>query len=511
VLRWLDGRDRRLVVTAVREAGHHGRPVSLEVTLRVPSHTPRRLALQLSVHCEECGSVLRIVGWNVGAEAVIERRLSDVVSRDPLTGLANRKAFVDALERAVRAYAANGRPVTLMLLDLDHFRAVNDSLGHPAGDQLLIAVARRLEKIVRERELVARLGGDEFALLLQGRRGAGFVASVANRLRETVRQPHALGGTVVRIGTSIGVARLPEHARDATDLLAKADLALYQVKREGRDGFREYASDFARRQAMPFDLVSDLRGAVEQETLAVHLQPQIDVATGAYVGCEALVRWHHAQRGAIAPTEFVALAEQSSLIADLGRMVLRQSCRHWQRLAEVAPSGFTMSVNVSPAQLWHMNLVTEVAAALDMVGMPPDALVLEMTEGVFLEHDRAHVAAVLEELRRLGVQLALDDFGTGFSSLAYLSSLPFGQLKIDRRFVQGADRGRDRRALLRSMIDLGHAMHMTIVAEGVERDAEAEFLRACDCKLVQGLLFGRPMAVGDLRRTLAATQPAPAA
>lgn len=508
LLRRMEASGRRDLLAAVRATLRQGESWPVTVGVRCPGATV--LPCLVTFRREEEGDSVSLFGvcQDISEEKRIERRLHDLAYKDGLTGLINRAAFIRLLEEAVERHNVLGESAALLLIDLDRFKAVNDTLGHGAGDRLLTQVAERLTSVVRSSDAVFRLGGDEFAVVVPTVRNVGVARALAHRVLAVLRKPFVLNGSSASIGASIGIARLPEDATDGETWLVNADIALYRAKAEGRDCARSFDASLSRSQRLPFDLVADLRDAIADGTLDLHFQPQVALGSRRITGVEALARWRHPTRGMISPAEFVPLAEQSSLIADLGRYTLRRACAQWRRFAEAGHADISVSVNVSPAQLWHMELAAEVDRALAAYGMPASALTLEVTESGFLDHNRASVTETLEALGRRGVKLALDDFGTGFSNLAYLSRLPFHHLKVDRCFIDGADLSADRALLLDGMISLGHALRLQVVAEGVERPGEDALLRRLRCDIGQGYLYGAPASAADIERLLAAGEAA---
>ncbi|OAS20199.1 diguanylate cyclase [Methylobacterium platani] len=423
-----------------------------------------------------------------------ERRIAHMALHDALTGLPNRVLFHRRLAEAVAA----GAPVGLLCLDLDHFKLVNDTLGHPAGDALLRQVAERLRACLPAAGLVARLGGDEFAVL--GPAGRDALLGLADRIIAALGRPFALPEFQdVTVGTSIGIALAPEHGDDPDGLLRKADTALYAAKADGRRTRRvfEPAMDAAlqRRRA----LERDLRAAIAADALEVHYQPLVATGDLAVTGCEALLRWRHPERGFVSPAEFIPVAEETGMIAALGEWVLREACRE----AAGWPGGVRVAVNLSPAQFRTPDLAGTVARALAESGLDPARLELEITEQVMLEETVANVA-VLRRLRGLGVRIAIDDFGTGYASLSYLQAFPFDKIKIDRSFTAALGREATAVAIVQAVIGLGASLGITTLAEGVETEAQLASLRRSGCAEVQGFLFSRPVPADALRGLLAA-------
>jgi diguanylate cyclase (GGDEF)-like protein len=428
--------------------------------------------------------------------------MSHLALHDSLTGLPNRLH----LDRELGGRAHRPDPGCLLLLDLDGFKHINESLGHPIGDALLVAVAQRLRDTVGPGALLARLGGDEFAVLLASGEAAEVDARCADILA-AVRRPVDLHGHRLHVTISIGVRRLA-GAAGGTDALSDADLALYEAKAAGRDRAVAYDAGLRERQLERTGLIERLRDALAADQFVVHYQPIVTLDTGGFDAVEALVRWFPAPGEVIGPDRFIPAAEDSGLIVALGERVLRQACRDaagWHRL-----HGTAVTVNVSPRQLMEPDYPATVSRALRDSGLPPTALILEITEGMLVgaanRDDRtiAHLSA----LRRQGVRVAVDDFGTGYSSLAYLRDLPIDILKIDRAFLPDGEPGAADRQLsfVRTIVDLAHNLRLAAVAEGVETPAQVAILRELGCDKVQGYHFGRPVGAAETTEVLAAAQ-----
>jgi diguanylate cyclase (GGDEF)-like protein len=428
-------------------------------------------------------SLAHLASWRLNEEQVLQ---------DQLTGLANRTMLE---ERLARLLAGDGR-VTLLVLDLDGFKDVNDARGHLDGDAVLREVAERLRGCVRAGDLVARLGGDEFAVVAAG--APGGVASLGERVLAAVRVPLALpDGSVVSLSGSLGVATPGDaEERTATALLRNADLAMYLAKSRGGDGLAVYADGMAERARDRSLLQQDLLGATAAGQLRVHYQPVVHGADGTPVGFEALVRWQHPERGLVPPAEFIPLAEETGVVTDIGRWVLAEATRQCATWSAASGRPLRMSVNLSPRQILEEDIPSLVAAVLADSGLPARQLTLEVTEGVFV-HDVDRVVDQLHRLRELGVRIAIDDFGTGFSSLSYLRRLPADVLKIDRSFVADLPDSRSSASLVASIIELAHTLQLDVVAEGVETDAQRRCLVELGCGLAQGYLFARPRPAED--------------
>lgn len=429
-----------------------------------------------------------------GTDLTAKRRSEEHASRlahyDSLTGLANRFQMSQALEKILTSEHAANRACAVMLLDLDRFKRVNDTMGHPAGDALLAQVAQRLERAVGQTGQVGRLGGDEFQVIVPGRVERRALGQLASDVIHALSQPYSIEGQPVIIGASIGIALSPDDGTTSENLIRNADLALYAAKDLGRGRFHFYAQDLHTEAESRARLEQDLRDAIADDQLQLFYQPVISTATEHIVGFEALLRWQHPQNGWIPPERFVQIAEDSGLIAQVGEWALRTACRDlagW-------PEDVRVAVNVSALQFANPELPTIVSAAIAQAGIDPSRLELEITESVFLTDD-AGTDAMFAALKGIGVRLALDDFGTGYSSLGYLKKAPFDKIKIDQSFVRGATLPGSRNgAIIASITSLAHALGMDTTAEGVETIDELELVRMHGCSHVQGFIYERPLS-----------------
>jgi diguanylate cyclase (GGDEF)-like protein len=434
----------------------------------------------------------------------LEDQLSHQAFHDSLTSLANRALFKDRVEHALQRTKRQTPSVAVLFLDLDGFKEVNDSLGHAAGDRLLIQVAHRLAASVRPSDTIARFGGDEFAVLIEDASDDLDVTQVAERVLEDLRQPFFINDRELHVRGSLGIARMDPDVDGVDQLLRNADLAMYRAKAAGHGGFERYDPGMHTELVARVQLEADLRRALDEGELFLQYQPTFDLGSGQIVGAEALARWQHPTRGLVAPTEFIPLAEASGLIRPLGAWVLREASRQaaeWQRANSQRNKPFSLSVNLPGKQLQHAQVVQDVAAALEESGLPPESLVLEMTESVLLD-DSEIVLDILQQLKRLGVRLAIDDFGTGYSSLSYLHRFPVDVLKIDRSFVERLSHASDNAELARTVVRLGQSLQLVTVAEGVEDSAQFLALRRMGCDIGQGYYFGRPMESEEIGRLL---------
>ena len=447
-------------------------------------------------------------GWlttyedNTGRRAA-EARIAYLAWRDALTDLPNRALLRESLERAMM-FARRGQMVALHCLDLDQFKTVNDTLGHPIGDGLLRAVAERLRNALRETDTVARLGGDEFAIVQTGIESPVDASGLANRILKLIEAPFEIEGHQIVIGTSIGIAFAPQDGRDADELMKNADLALYRAKADGRGVCRLFQAEMDAAMRARRNLELDLRQALSGGQLELFFQPQIDVRGRRIAGCEALLRWRHPSKGFIRPDQFIPLAEETGLIVPIGAWVLRQACA----TAAQWPDDLRVAVNLSAVQFRSPDLVDTVAAALREAGLAANRLELEITETVVLQ-DTDATLRILHQLRELGIQIAMDDFGTGYSSLSYLAKFPFDRIKIDQSFVRELGGQGDCIAIVRAVIALGRDLGMEITAEGVETKQQLDALERAGCGEIQGYLFSRPIptaALADLLRSVRAIE-----
>ncbi len=418
-------------------------------------------------------------------------QLAFLTRHDPLTGLANRSAFRDRVAQALARSDRTHKPGTLMLVDLDSFKAVNDTRGHDVGDLLLKHTADRLRKFVRPYDVIARLGGDEFGILLEDVNEARDAGRLAERLLESIAEPFEVGEIEIFSTASLGAVVFPFDGADPPSLLRNADFAMYRAKRQGGGTAAFYTPSIGLRIHEQLALEHDLHAAISREELILHYQPQVSLSTGKITGLEALVRWQHPERGLIPPNAFIPAAEKSGLIAAIGEWALRTACRQRQQWAEAGLDVGRIAVNLSPRQLNGNAFVAITEKTLTEFGLDPKLLELEITEALFLEHDQATIEK-LARLRRLGVRIAIDDFGTGYSCLSRLTNLPVDALKIDRSLITQADEGQNT-AVTRAIIALARELNLAVTCEGVETDGHVSFLRQHGCHVIQGQLVSHPL------------------
>ncbi len=430
------------------------------------------------------------------ARSHAEEQASQLAKLDSLTGLANRRLMSERVEVALAQISPGLDCVCVLILDIDSFKRVNDSLGYTHGDALLRDVADRLTAAVRPTDVIARLGGDGFAVLLSGLIDPSEAEDVAQRLLDALKEPFTSAGRSVHLSASVGVAQASSRSVGVEDLLADADLAMYEAKTSGKSRFVLFEPNFRKEASGRLALEEDLRHAVEGGLFRLNFQPVVDLATGKWAGTEALVRWPHPTRGLVPPLDFIPTAEETGLIVPLGRWVLDAALAHRAAWSTLVPADreFSLAINVSVRQLIEPAFVDHVREVIAASGLPPASITLEMTESVFMDEGRTNVR-VLNELHDIGLKIAIDDFGTGYSSLSYLRCFPIDIIKVDRSFVSGLLASPQDRAVTRAMIDLAGHLDLDLIAEGIETVEQLDLLRRLGCRLGQGYLLHRPMSV----------------
>ncbi len=441
-----------------------------------------------------------------------EQRLELLANYDTLTGLPNRGLFRDRLTQAMHRAARNERLVALMFLDLDRFKKVNDSLGHEAGDHLLIEVAERLRRVLRESDTlvrgtqtesatVSRLGGDEFTVIVEDMRHIDHATAIAQKILHVFEAPFHLAGCDLYVSASVGIAIFPFDDENSDELIKHADSAMYHAKQMGRNNFQFYGEHLNAQARERLELETALRLALERNEFILHYQPKQDLQNNQITGVEALVRWQHPQRGLVPPLEFIPLLEENGLIVPVGEWVMRAACTQAARWQAMGLPPMAVAVNLSPRQFRQKDLVGCIQNILHEVGLAPQYLELEITEGLLMDNSETNFA-VLSGLKNMGVSIAIDDFGTGYSSLSYLKRFPINVLKIDRAFVNDISDDPNDAAIANAVIALGKSMHLSIVAEGVETPAQLDYLRTMGCDIAQGFLLSKPLPADALEAWL---------
>ena len=460
-----------------------------------------------TVSDDEIGVLAKALNNMAESRQNAETQLYEMAYRDPLTKLPNRAQFQLRLVDAIGHARRNSQMVAVLLLDLDHFKNVNDTLGHPAGDALLQYVAIRLEDCVRDTDTVARLGGDEFAIIQNHLNDKQRVETLASRIIDRLSQPFDIEGDRVHSGTSIGVSLFPDDAVDSDELLRSADLALYRAKHEGRGSFYLYDTELDHEVKSRSAMEVDLRGALERDEFYLAYQPKQELKSGRITGAEALIRWKHAERGIVPTDQFIRVAEQSGMIMQLTDFVLRSACRDMKEWGVEEIEDFRISINLSALDFKRGDFFDWMVKLLADSDHDPKHLELELTETSLMANSES-TRRMLERLRDLGVELSIDDFGTGYSSLQYLKNFPLSRLKIDRPFIRDVAISKSDASIAHSVITMVHGLGMKVVAEGVETEAQIEFLKAENCDEVQGYYISTPLAPDEFRKFLSEHKPA---
>ena len=506
-------RDELLGMT---DADLHVRPSEAAELTEILGHAHTLQSIEIEMLRKDGESVwvlMNLVLVGEGRDATVHETAVDINDRkraeeqiefhayhDVLTGLPNRKLFTDRLNWALSRCRRSGHPLAVMFIDLDHFKTINDTLGHTAGDELLLEMARRLQACVREDDMVARLGGDEFTIVLSDLREAEDALAVAQKILASIEEPLAISGMAIYVTASIGIAVYPTDGTDPETLLKNADTALYRAKDAGRNTYQLCTDDMKERAVQRLLMERTLRRALNESELELYYQPVISLTSGHIIAVEALLRWNDPERGVVHPNAFVPFAEDSRLIMPIGHWVLRTACQQAQEWQSRGGAPLRVAVNLSARQFQHRDLVHNVAAALDETGLDPSLLELEITETTAM-HNADISLSVLNELRRLGVAIAIDDFGTGYSSLNYLKRFPINAVKIDRAFVRELGTSEEDAAIVSAVIAIARSLHLRVIAEGVETHEQLSILRRKRCDEVQGFLFG-PAVPADVLVTM---------
>jgi diguanylate cyclase (GGDEF)-like protein/PAS domain S-box-containing protein len=501
VLRLIDASTRAVTQNPVALAIRENKPIVLSPNCVLVRRDGVEADIEDSTapihdrHGRVTGAVM--VFHDVSATRALSGRMLHLAQHDGLTDLPNRILFSDRLTEAIAAAHRYRRRLAVLFLDLDRFKHVNDSLGHQIADRVLQSVASRLHACVRASDTVARQGGDEFVILLSEVTHAQDAAVSAEKILQVVRTLRRIDEHDLHLTASIGIATYPDDGADAETLLRNADLAMYHAKDNGRNNHQFFTTDMNRRTVERQSLEVDLRLALENQEFELFYQPKVSLATGAITALEALIRWHHPERGLVSPAQFIPVAEACGVIVPIGQWVMREACRQTRAWRDAGLPPVRIAINVSPRELREKDFVATVRATLAEAGLEPDNLELELTE-TFLMQDSTLTGTVLQALKGLGVTLALDDFGTGYSSLSHLRRFPIDTLKIDQSFVRDLATDADDANIVSAMISMGESLHMRVVAEGVETRDQLAFLQELGCPEAQGYYFSRPVAAGQL-------------
>jgi diguanylate cyclase (GGDEF)-like protein/PAS domain S-box-containing protein len=448
------------------------------------------------------GSQPEILVWvqDITERKQMENTIRQMAYYDSLTGLPNRNLLNDRLAVAVANASRNNQKVAILFLDLDHFKTINDSLGHEAGDQLLQQVSLRMKEILRKQDTVARMGGDEFIVLIPGLTDAGHTAKLAEKILASMAPAFKIGDNELYIGCSIGISIFPDDGMEIRTLLKNSDLAMYRAKERGRNTFELYTPSMNFKAMERLAVEKNMRKALDREEFELHYQPKINLKSGQIAGMEALLRWDSPELGMVMPNQFIPIAEETRLIIQLGHWVLLTACEQAKRWREAGLPEVPISVNLSVIQFTHPNLVNEITKVLEHTGIPPHQLELEITESVLMQ-DTTLAVAILKKLSEVGIKISIDDFGTGFSSLNYLKNLPLDYLKIDRTFVKDYNL-QTNSAITKAIVTLAQSLNMKTIAEGVETEEQKEYLQELNCDEAQGYLFSKPISTQQMTELL---------
>lgn len=508
-------RDQKLVQDKLVQAMASVSSFHIEFTLRLPTGSVRTIRMEAEPDYDEADRCTHLIGTvqDITERTVAQKQIHDLAYLDIVTGLPNRAKLYERLEQVLARASKNGQEFAVLFLDLDHFKQVNDTLGHDAGDELLMQVSERLNSVVRgadyisqasnmldEREMgrhtVARLGGDEFVVLLSLINRSEDAARVAERVSEALSQPYSINDTAVSVTTTIGISLYPIDGETTETLMKHADVAMYHAKERGRNGYQFYSRKIHETALKRFSLEADLKKAIENDALSLVYQPKINVANHQVLGVEALVRWTRDCGSSVSPADFIPVAEENGLILPIGRWVLEQACIQMQRWIESGRIPFTVAVNCSPVQLEHGVIISDIEHALKVSGLDPKFLEVELTESLFLQDINVGIET-LKRMKAIGITVSIDDFGTGFSSLGYLKRLPVDKLKIDQAFVKDLETDPGDSAIVSAVITLAHSLGLTVVAEGVETQGQLGILERYGCDEAQGYLISHPLHCAD--------------
>ena len=505
VFRIIDGATRKAARDPLEMAVEQNRTVGLTVNCVLLRRDGFESAIEDSaapIH-DRAGRVIGavIVFHDVSAARAMSLQMTHSAQHDVVTNLPNRLLLNDRISQSIALARRQNRPVAVIFLDLDHFKYVNDSLGHAIGDNLLRCVSKRLLASVRGSDTVSRLGGDEFVILLSEIAYPEDAAASAKKLLLSLCAPCFIGGQDLHIGGSIGISVYPEDGEDAETLIQNADTAMYHAKEKGRNNFQFFKAEMNLKAVERQSLEGNLRRALERKEFLLHYQPKVKLTTGEITGVEALIRWQQPDRGLVPPSQFVPIAEDCGLILQIGRWVMREACRQARAWQDAGLPRLPIAVNVSAVEFRDKGFVERVRTILSETGLPARYLELELTEGVLME-DAESSAALLQELKTMGVNLAVDDFGTGYSSLSYLRQFPIDVLKIDQSFVNQITSGLDDSPIVRAIISMGKSLKLLVVAEGIETREQRAYLQTERCAEGQGYLFSRPLAAAQFANLL---------
>ncbi|MCU6792157.1 EAL domain-containing protein [Paenibacillus sp. WQ 127069] len=498
LLQWVHEEDREIVSTSIQQI-IHTRKSSTQLEFRVRTRSERYFYVETTLNpilqaSTEVSSLV-LVMRDITERKKSEQTIYHLAYHDTLTDLPNRRLFMDRLRKEVQLAKRHQAQLAIMFLDLDRFKDINDSLGHEAGDLILIESAKRISHCVGPNGLVARLGGDEFVVLLKSLPSLTEVESVSINIQTSLQEPIELAGQLHSMSCSMGVVLFPSNGRDPDELLKRADMALYAAKDMGRNGVSFFHSDMEERSLARILLENELKKAIELEQFHIDYQPKLDLSTGQLIGMEALVRWNHPELGRIPPDKFIPVAEDTGLIIPLGEWVLRRACEQNKKWQTQGYPHVQLSVNLSARQFYQPDLLDKIKEVLTMTELDPQWLELEVTESIFADID--HAVTILEEIKELGVHTSIDDFGTGYSSFSYIKHLPVNTLKIDASFIRDIHHNKESQAIVKAILTIAQTLDINVIAEGVESQEQLAILQEDGCNQGQGFLFSKPLSDQD--------------
>ncbi|MCS7463169.1 EAL domain-containing protein [Paenibacillus doosanensis] len=500
---WIHEEDRETFHKAVQEQRITGKSsLLLEFRIHTKHNDDYDMETRINPVIDPSGTVssLILVMRNITERKSSERKIRHLAYHDTLTDLPNRRLFMDRLRKEIHQAKQLRLQLAIMFLDLDRFKNINDSLGHEAGDLILIEAAQRISQCIRSNDMVARLGGDEFIVLLTNISSSEEVESISRRIQTSLQEPIGFNGKSFHISCSMGIAIFPADGREPKELMKRADMALYAVKDSGRNGISFFRVDMEERSLERILLENELKKAIQQEQFHIDYQPKLDLATGELIGMEALVRWNHPELGRIPPNKFIPIAEETGLILPLGEWVLRRGCEQNKKWQDQGYLPLKLSVNLSVRQFYQSDLLVKIKEILQQTGLEPQWLELEVTESVFSDMDNA--AAILQKIRDLGIHTSIDDFGTGYSSFGYIQRLPIDTLKIDASFIRDIHQNKESHAIVKAILTIAQTLGLNVIAEGVENEEQLAVLSEDGCDQGQGFLFSKPLSGHDFEKYL---------
>ncbi|WP_400162033.1 EAL and GGDEF domain-containing protein [Brevibacillus sp. TJ4] len=504
LLDWVVDEDRDVMESAIRYTCSSRKEYLVECRLKAQSGETIWTETKMNPVADEQDQVksLLLVTRDITERKHSEEMIHHLAYHDPLTDLPNRRMYIQHLNREIRQAKRFRSRLAVLFLDMDRFKDVNDTLGHEAGDMLLVEAAKRLGESVKPGDMVARLGGDEFTILLHQLANEQEAANVAEQIISRMQQPFSILGQELNLSCSIGISLFPKDGDQAEDLLKRADTALYTVKARGRSGYDFFDETMETKSLERILMENELRKAIELEHFQVHYQPKMDIRTGRLTGMEALVRWIHPELGVIAPNRFIPIAEETGMILPLGEWILREACRQ-NKVWHDEGHSLKVSVNLSARQVYQKNLVSVIQQILEETQLSPEWLELEITESIFLKMEEA--TAVLQQIRSIGIQISIDDFGTGYSSFSYIKSLPVDTIKIDASFIRDIHHNQESQAIVKAIVTIAESLNMNVIAEGIELTDQVKALQVNGCDHGQGYLFSKPLTKADFDRYLLQT------